>query len=133
MRMIFAHSLSIAAVAPLTLLPGNFAAQDNSGILNSLDVRQFVGRAEPDDHLRLSAHFSALGNRYAARAKRHRSMAQSFIGNHDRLAGLSRDAAKEATAADEMHKGLAGVARCATRAQSGPAFFAGPAETCWTW
>jgi hypothetical protein len=30
---------------------------------------------------------------------------------HDRLAGLARDEAKEATAAAEMHKGLANIAR----------------------
>ena len=91
MRTIFTHSLSIAAVAALTLLPGNVAAQD-SGILNSLDVRQLVGRAEPGDHVRLSAHFSALGNRYAAEAKRHTSMAQSFIGNPSRNLGTGMSA-----------------------------------------
>jgi hypothetical protein len=47
MRAIFTHSLSIAAVAALTELPGNVAAHDSSGILNSLKVRQRVGRAEP--------------------------------------------------------------------------------------
>jgi hypothetical protein len=87
MRTIFTHSLSIAAVAALTLLPGNVAAQDKSGILNNLEVRQLVGRAEPGDHVRLSAHFSGLGNRYAAEAKRHTSMAQSFIGNPSRNLG----------------------------------------------
>lgn len=91
MRTIFTHSLSIAAVAALTLLPGNVAAQD-SGILNSLEVRQLVGRAEPGDHVRLSAHFSALGNRYAAEAKRHTSMAQSFIGNPSRNLGTGMSA-----------------------------------------
>ena len=91
MRTIFAYSLSIAAVAALTLLPGNVAAQD-SGILNSLEVRQLVGRAEPGDHVRLSAHFSALGNRYAAEARRHTSMAQSFIGNPSRNLGTGMSA-----------------------------------------
>ena len=91
MRTIFTHSLSIAAVAALTLLPGNVAAQD-SGILNSLEVRQLVGRAEPGDQVRLSAHFSALGNRYAAEAKRHASMAQSFIGNPSRNLGTGMSA-----------------------------------------
>ena len=92
MRTIFTHSLPIAAVAALTLLAGNVAAQDNSGILNSLEVRQLVGRAEPGDHVRLSAHFSALGNRYAAEAKRHTSMAQSFIGNPSRNLGTGMSA-----------------------------------------
>lgn len=92
MSTIFTHSLSISAVAALTLLPGNVAAQDQSGILNSLEVRQLVGRAEPGDHVRLSAHFSALGNRYAAEAKRHTSMAQSFIGNPSRNLGTGMSA-----------------------------------------
>ena len=92
MRTIFTHSLSIAAVAALTLMPGTVAAQDNSGILNSLEVRQLVGRAEPGDHVRLGSHFSALGDRYAAEAKRHTSMAQSFIGNPSRNLGTGMSA-----------------------------------------
>jgi len=45
-----------------------------------------------------------------AQTYRGTRIAQAAV-HHDRLAGLSRDAAKEATAAAEMHKGLAGVAR----------------------
>ena len=43
-------------------------------------------------------------------AHRGTRIAQAAV-HHDRLAGLSRDSAKEATAAAEMHKQLAGVAR----------------------
>jgi hypothetical protein len=81
------HSLAVAAAAVLTLT-GSVAAQERpSGILNNLEVRQLVARAEPADHVRLSAHFTALGNRYAAEAKRHISMSQSFIGNPSRNLG----------------------------------------------
>ena len=92
MRTIFTHSLSIAAVAALTVMPRAVAAQDNSGILNSLEVRQLVGRAESGDHVRLGAHFSALGTRYAAEANRHTSMAQSFVGNPSRNLGTGMSA-----------------------------------------
>jgi hypothetical protein len=229
MRTAHFRPVAIAAIALLTMA-GSAASQGKpGGLLNSLEVRQLVARAEPADNARLGAHFSALADRYAAEAKRHISMSQSFVGNpsrnlgtgmsvhckrladlntqsattvrelaayheklasgtaatppkdgarfqggagapepnekelnalaakastpaehraleeyfltlakrysneanehvtlaqtyrgtriaqaavhHDRLAGLSRDAAKEATAAAEMHKGLAGVAR----------------------
>jgi hypothetical protein len=87
MRTIYVHSLSLAAVAILTVT-GNVTAQDRpSGLLNSLEVRQLVARAEPGDHQNLAAHFSALGDRYAAEAKRHVSMSQSFIGNPSRNLG----------------------------------------------
>ena len=229
MKSVHFRSVAIAAATVLTLA-GHVAAQEKpTGLLNSLEGRELVARAEPADSARLAAHFSALAGRYAAEAKRHISMSQSFVGNpsrnlgtgmsvhckrladlntqsattvrelptyhdklasrasatapkdgarfqggagapepnekelnalaakastpaehraleeyfltlakrysneanehvtlaqtyrgtriaqaavhHDRLAGLSRDAAKEATAAAEMHKGLAGVAR----------------------
>jgi hypothetical protein len=92
MRTIHIRSLSIAAVAVLALA-GDVAAQDKtSGLLNSLEVRQLVGRGDPGDHVRLSAHFTALGSRYAAEAKRHTSMAQSFIGNPSRNLGTGMSA-----------------------------------------
>lgn len=50
-------------------------------------MRQLVERAEPADHIRLSAHFTALGERYVAEAKRHISMSQSFVGNPSRNLG----------------------------------------------
>jgi len=96
------------------------AAQDKSpALLNTLEVRQLVGRTDPADQARLSAHFTALGDRYAAEAKRHTSMAQGFVGNPSRnlLTGQSLHCkrlaelnAQAATAAREMadyHKKLA--------------------------
>ena len=87
MRTVHFRSLSIAAVAVLTFA-GNVAAQEKpSGVLNSIEVQQLVKRAEPGDNARLAAHFTTLADRYAAEAKRHTSMAQSFVGNQVAILG----------------------------------------------
>jgi hypothetical protein len=89
MRTIQIRSLSLAAFA-FVAFAGNAAAQDKSqGLLNTLEVQQLVKRAEPGDNARLAAHFTALAERYAAEAKRHTSMAQSFVGNPSRNLGTS--------------------------------------------
>jgi hypothetical protein len=78
---------SIAVVAGL-VLAGHAAAQDKAGaLLNTLEVRELVARAEPADNARLGAHFLALADRYTAEAKRHVSMSQSFAGNPSRTLG----------------------------------------------
>ena len=87
MRTIHLRPLAIAA-AVLVSLASVVAAQDKpTAVLNSLELKQLVARAEPADHVRLTAHFSALGDRYTAEAKRHVSMSQSFIGNPSRNLG----------------------------------------------
>jgi hypothetical protein len=63
--------------------------------------------------------FRTFAGRYDAEAKEHASFAAGLRGTriehaaaiHSRLATLSRDAAKEATAAADMHKQLATIAR----------------------
>ena len=77
------------------------------------------GAPAPPWNRALEEYFLTLAKRYTNEANDHVTLAQTYRGtriaqaalHHDRLAGLSRDAAKEATAAAEMHKGLAGVAR----------------------
>ena len=92
MRTVHFRSLLLAAVAVLTLA-GSVAAQDKpAGLLNNLEVRQLVARGEPGDQAKLSAHFTALADRYAAEAKRHISMSQSFIGNPSRSLGTGMSA-----------------------------------------
>jgi len=92
MRTVHFRSLWLAAVAVLTLA-GSLAAQDKTpGLLNNLEVRQLVARAEPGDQAQLSAHFTALADRYAAEAKRHLSMSQSFTGNPNRNLGTGMSA-----------------------------------------
>ena len=49
-------------------------------VLNALELRQLVERAEPADHARLSAHFGALAERYATEAQQHERMAQASNG-----------------------------------------------------
>ena len=71
----------------------------------------------PDDHRAIERYFLTLAKRDTAEADEHVALAKAYRGtriaqaavHHDRLAGLSRDSAKEATAAAEMHKQLAGV------------------------
>jgi hypothetical protein len=92
MRTVHFRSLSIAAIAILTFA-GSVAAQEKpSVLLNSLEVQQLVQRAEPGDNARLAAHFTALADRHAAEAKRHTSMAQSFVGNPSRTVGSGMSA-----------------------------------------
>ena len=73
-RLIAAGMLAVMALA------GAAAAQTAaSPMLNTLEVRKLVSSTEPADNARLSAHFSALADRYAADAKRHNAMAQAFM------------------------------------------------------
>jgi hypothetical protein len=73
----------------------------------------------PADHGALQEYFSMAAKRYTADANDHATMAQAYRGTRiaqaaahcDRIVTLSRDSAKEATAAAAMHKDLAGVAR----------------------
>jgi len=73
----------------------------------------------PADHRALEEYFLTLAKRESAEATEHVALAQAYRGtkiaqgavHHDRLTRLLRDSAKEATAAAEMHKQLAGVAR----------------------
>jgi hypothetical protein len=73
----------------------------------------------PADHRALEEYFLTLAKRYTADATAHATTASAYRGTKiaqaavhcDNLVRLSRDAAKEATAAAEMHKQLANVAR----------------------
>ena len=92
MRTLQIRSLSLPALA-LLVFAGSTAAQDQSpALLNTLEVQQLVKRAEPGDIARLAAHFTALADRYAAEAKRHTTMAQSFGGNPSRNLGTGMNA-----------------------------------------
>jgi len=108
--------LAVAAIA----LAGIATAQDRpTGLLNNLEVRELVGRAEPGDNARLAVHFSVLADRYAAEAKRHESMSRSFVGNPSRnlgsgmsvhckrLADLNTQSATTARELATYHKKLA--------------------------
>lgn len=92
MRTVHFRSLAVAAVAALTFAASGAAQERASGLLNNLEVRQLVARAEPGDQAQLSAHFTALAGRYATEAKRHISMSQSVIGNPSRNLGTGMSA-----------------------------------------
>jgi hypothetical protein len=73
----------------------------------------------PADHRALQEYFLTLAKRYTADANDHLAMAHAYRGTRiaqaavhcDRLVAVSRDEAKEATAAAAMHKQLAGAGR----------------------
>ena len=92
MRTVHFRSLSIAAIVVLMFAVNVTAQEKPSGPLNSVEVQQLVKRAEPGDNVRLAAHFTALADRYATEAKRHTSMAQSFVGNPSRNLGTGMSA-----------------------------------------
>ena len=92
MRTIHFRLFSIGAFAFVAFAGAAAAQTKPSAVLNTLEVQQLVKRAEPGDHARLGAHFTALGDRYAAEAKRHTAMAQSFVGNPSRNLGTGMSA-----------------------------------------
>jgi hypothetical protein len=57
------------------------AAQDRTALLTSIEVKELVARAQPNDHARLRDHFAALADSYALVAQRQKAMAQVLTGN----------------------------------------------------
>jgi hypothetical protein len=92
MRTIQIRILSVAALAFLAFTVSTAAQDKPPALLNALEVRELIARAEPGDHARLSAHFAALAERYVAEAKRHASMSKSFVGNPSRNLGSGMSA-----------------------------------------
>jgi hypothetical protein len=87
MKTLHIRSLSLAALA-LLLVAGDAAAQNTSpALLSTLEVKGLIAAGKPADHARLSAHYMALAERDEAEAKRHTTMAQSFVGNPSRNLG----------------------------------------------
>ena len=74
-------AIRLLAILPLALLmfAAQAASQTPSPVLNTLEVQKLVASNEPGDNARLSAHFTALADRYAADARRHTAMAQGFV------------------------------------------------------
>jgi hypothetical protein len=84
------------------------------------ELKALAARAStPADHHALEEYFQGAAKRYRDAVAEHTAMAQAYRGTRiaqaavhcDRLVSLSRDEAKEATAAAEMHKQLATVGR----------------------
>ena len=87
MRTIFSRTF-FAGLALLAIATGA-AAQDRTALLTSIEVKELVARAEPNDQARLRDHFAALADRYAVDARRHRAMAQVLTGNPNHPAAVS--------------------------------------------
>ena len=67
-------------ILALTTFANTAGAQTpSSPVLSTLEVQKLVASADPADNARLSAHFTALADRYAREAARHNAMAQAFI------------------------------------------------------
>lgn len=79
MRTMFSRTF-FAGVALVALATGA-AAQDRTALLTSIEVKELVARAQPDDHARSRDHFGALAGRYTVDAQRHKAMAQVLTGN----------------------------------------------------
>ena len=124
----------VAAVA-VVAVANVAAAQTPAGLLNRLEVQRLVAADTPEASLALATHFTALADRYAADAARHKAMGRAYSANANRSAGtnasrhcerLASLAAESSTAAREMatyHRHLAGGA--AAVAPKGAAAFQG--------
>lgn len=82
-------SWSVAALAFLAFAGTAAAQTPSSAVLNTLEVRRLVGSADAGDQARLASHFSALAERYEARARRHTAMAKSDGNPNHPIAGLA--------------------------------------------
>lgn len=123
----------------LLMFASHALSQTASPILNTLEVQKLVASSAPDDNAKLSAHFAALADRYAAEAKRHATMAQSYVGNPNRstgggmsihcqrLAELNTQSATTLRELADHHKALATGA--ASTAPAGGGRFQGGAGT----
>lgn len=71
----------LATLVALALPFGLGAQSKPQAPLTAAEIQQLITRGQPADHGRLSAHFTALADRYAADAKRHATMQPAFGGN----------------------------------------------------
>ena len=122
LRELAAHHHKLAAGTPSTAPKGSERFQGGAGAQEPTDAKLSALAAKantPADHRALQEYFLTAAKRYTADANEHIAMAQAYRGTRiaqaaahcDRLVNLSRDEAKEATAAAEMHGQLAGVPR----------------------
>jgi hypothetical protein len=122
LRALAAHHTKLAAGTPSTppkdaerFHSGTGAAEPGDDELSAVAAKA----STPADHHALEEYFQTIAKRYTATANEHVAMAQAYRGTRiaqaavhcDRLVTLSRDEAKEATAAARLHRQLADVAR----------------------
>ena len=122
LRELAAYHEKRAAGAVAAAPKGGARFQAGAGASEPSDdeLKAIAARAStPADHHALEEYFQTAAKRYRDTANEHAAMAQAYRGTRiaqaavhcDRLVSLSKDEAKEATAAAEMHKGLAAAGR----------------------
>ena len=122
LRELAAHHEKLAGGTPSTAPRDSARFEGGAGAPkpSDQDLEALAGKAStPADHRALEEYFRTAAKRYTTEANEHVAMAQAYRGTRiasaaahcDRLTSLSRDEAKEATAAADIHKQLAGVAR----------------------
>ena len=117
----------VFAAAVLTLTAASFANAQTADLLTSKQARDLVVAANtPDDHLKLSRHFTALAAKYDAEAADHQDLAAAYRkaptasetkrpGAPDTAAHCERFAQSTARAANEARALAAAHERMATR------------------
>lgn len=116
------HHAKLAAGIPSIVPPKAAAYQAGKGarVPTDDDLRALAAKAStPADHRALMEYFDETAKRHTRTANEHQQMSMSYRGTRiptaavhcDRMVSVSRDAAKEATAAAAMHKDLAALAR----------------------
>jgi hypothetical protein len=122
LRELAAYHAKRASGAAAAAPKGGARFQAGAGAPEPSDdaLKALAARAStPADHHALEEYFQTAAKRYRDTANEHAAMAQAYRGTRiaqaavhcDRLVSLSNDEAKEATAAAEMHKGLATVGK----------------------
>jgi hypothetical protein len=107
---------AVGSVATAPKGAARFQAGDGAPEPADDELSAIAARANtPGDHHALEKYFQLAAKRYRQAVNEHTAMAQAYRGTRiaqaavhcDRLVSLSRDEAKEATAAAEIHKQLA--------------------------
>lgn len=118
-----AHHTKLAAGLPSIAPPKGSLYQSGKGarVPTEGELRDLAAKARTAaDHRALMEYFSETARQHTATGQEHVQMAQAYRGSTrfgwaashcDRMVTLSRDAAKEATAAAVMHKDLAALPR----------------------
>ena len=122
LRELAAYHQKLASGVTATPPAGGARFEGGAGapVPTEQELKAMAAKASsPADHRALEEYFLTLAKRYTAEAAEHATTANTYRGTRiaqaavhcDNLVTLSKDAAKEATAAAEMHKQLAGVGR----------------------
>src|SRR6187401_3536254 len=114
------QKLASGVTAPPPAEGARFEGGEGAAAPTEQELDAMAAKASsPAEHRALEEYFLTLAKRYTADATEHATTANTYRGTKiaqaavhcDNLVRLSKDAAKQATAAAAMHKQLAGAAR----------------------